>query len=103
MTSLFFLYATINSYVEFPVRLIPELIPETVRERREERGMEEHEELQMRLLREQLARMMRDDQRATPSRDKVIKELNLEGIATHIRKIMKSDDSTLQVGGAYSS
>lgn len=98
MTSLFFLYATINSYVEFPVRLIPE----TVRERRE-RGMEEHEELQMRLLREQLARMMRDDQRATPSRDKVIKELNLEGIATHIRKIMKSDDSTLQVGGAYSS
>ena len=54
----------------------------------------------MRLLREQLARLMRDDQRETPQRDKVIEPLNLEGVASHIQKIRKSDDSTLAVGGA---
>ena len=54
----------------------------------------------MRLLRDQLARMMRDDQRATPPREKVFEPLNLEGVASHIQKIRKSDDSTLEGGGA---
>ena len=58
------------------------------------------EEEEMRLLRDQLARMMRDDQRATPPREKVFEPLNLEGVASHIQKIRKSDDSTLEGGGA---
>lgn len=46
-------------------------------------------------LRARLATLMMQDQEAAPQRPKVIEPLNLEGVASHIKKISSSNDSML--------
>ena len=52
-------------------------------------------EAELEFLRAKLAGLMRDDEEAVPQRPKVIEPLNLEGVASHIKKIRSSNDSML--------
>ena len=52
-------------------------------------------EAELEFLRAKLAGLMREDEEAVPQRPKVIEPLNLEGVASHIKKIKSSNDSML--------
>ena len=55
-------------------------------------------EAELEVLRAKLAALMTTDEEASvPQRPKVIEPLNLEGVASHIKKISSSNDSMLTI------